>query len=118
MTIKSDAANLVKLYTNHLRAHRNLNTYMGAHPNNNLSHGVCLQRRNNIGTTEQALRRGAANIMRRHNIRANRMNGRALTGQAVTVYIPQLLRRLRFKHVMQGAGIPNNVINAYIRHVN
>ena len=118
MTIKSDAANLVRLYTNHLRAHRNLNTYVGAHPNNNLSQGVGRQRRNNIGTTEQAVRRAATNIMRKHNIRANRMNGRTLAGQSVTVYIPQLLRRLRFKHVMQGAGIPNNVINAYIRHVN
>lgn len=118
MTIKSDAANLVKLYTNHLRAHRRLNNYIRNHPNNNLRGGVGMERRTNIGITEQALRTGAANIMRRHNIRANRMNGRALTGQAVTVYIPQLLRRLRFKHVMQGAGIPNNVINAYIRHVN
>jgi len=34
------------------------------------------------------------------------------------VYIPQLLRRLRFKHVMQEAGIPNSVINAYIQSVN
>lgn len=118
MTIKEDARRLVRLYTNHLRAHRNLNTYVGAHPNNNLSHGVGLQRRNNIGTTEQAVRRAATNIMRKHNIRANRINGRTLAGQSVTVFVPQLLRRLHFKHVMQGAGIPNNVINAYIRHVN
>jgi hypothetical protein len=118
MTIKNDVSTLVKLYTNHFRAHRNLNTYMGTHPNNNLSQGVGLQRRNNVHTTEQALRTGAANIMRRHNIRANRRNGGQLSGQAVTVYIPQLLRRLRFKHVMQEAGIPNSVINAYIQSVN
>lgn len=118
MTIKSDAANLVRLYTNHLRAHRNLNTYMGNHPNNNMSHGVGLQRRNNIFTTEEAVRRAAANMMRRHNIRANRMNGRALSGQSVTMFIPQLLRRMHFKHMMQTGGIPNSVINAYIRSVN
>jgi hypothetical protein len=118
MTIKNDVATLVRLYTNHFRAHRNFNTYTGTHPNNNLSQGVGLQRRNNITTTEQALRRAAANIMRRHNIRTNRRNGGNFSGQPVTVYIPQLLRRLRFKHVMQEAGIPNSLINAYIQSVN
>jgi hypothetical protein len=118
MTIKSDAANLVKLYTNHLRAHRNLNNYIRNNPNNSLRGGVGMERRTNIGITEQALRRGAANIMRRHNIRSNRTNGGHLTGQAVRVFVPQLLRRLRFKHIMKEAGIPLNVINAYIRQVN
>lgn len=118
MTIKNDAANLMRLYSNHLRAHRNLNTYIASHPNNNLSHGVGLQRRNNIGTTEQALRRTAANIMQRHNIRRNTLNRGHLPGRAVTAYIPQLLRRLKFKHTMQKMGISRNVINAYIRHAN
>jgi len=118
MTIKNDAVELMRLYSNYFRAHRNLGNYMNNHPNNSLIYGVGLQRRNAIGTAEQALRRGAANIMRRHDIRSNTMNGRRLTGRAVTVYIPQLLRRLKFKHMMQKKGIPENVINAYIRHVN
>lgn len=117
MTIKRDAANLVRLYIDHLRAHRRLNNYMGTHPNNNLRGGVGMELRTNIGITEQAVRESAANIMRKHGIRRNKLNGRALSGQAVTLFIPQLLRRLHFKHVMQGAGIPANVINTYIRSV-
>jgi hypothetical protein len=118
MTIKRDAANLVKLYTNHLRAHRRLNNYIRNNPNNNLRGGVGMERRTNIGITEQALRTGAANIARRHNIRMNRQNGGPLSGQRVTVYIPQLLRRLHFKHVMLSRGVPAQVINAYIRSAN
>jgi hypothetical protein len=118
MTIKRDAANLVRLYTNHIRAHRSLNNYVRNHPNNNLRGGVSMERRTNIGITEQAVRRAAANIMRRHNIRTNRTNGGHLSGQSVTVFVPQLLRRMHFKHLMQAGGVPNNVINAYIRSVN
>lgn len=118
MTIKEDARRLIRLYGNHLRANRRLNNYVRNHPNNNLRGGVGMERRTNIGITEQAVRRAAANIMQKHNIRRNRANGGHLSGQAVTVFVPQLLRRLHFKHVMQGAGIPNGVINEYIRHVN
>jgi hypothetical protein len=118
MTIKSDAANLVKLYTNYLRAVRNNNNYARNNPNNNQRGGAGMERRTNVGITEQALRRAAANIMQRHNIRTNRTNGGHLSGQGVRVFVPQLLRRLRFKHMMKEAGIPLNVINAYIRQVN
>lgn len=118
MTIKNDAARLVRLYSNHFQAHRDLNNYIRHHPNNTLSHGVGLQRINALGTTEQALRTAAANIMRRHNIRRNTLNGGQLAGQAVTVYIPQLLRRLKFKYTMETAGISKNLINAYIIHIN
>lgn len=120
-TLQNNVAQLLKAYKNYKNAHKNLNNYARNHANENENYAVRKAIRNYAGiitTYERVLRRVAMNVMHRQNIPRTLRGGGYLSGQSVNVYIPQLLRRLNFKHTMNKGGVPKALINAYIKHVN
>jgi hypothetical protein len=119
-TIRNDVATLLRLYNNYHRAQTNMMTYLRTHPNNN-NHAGLIRHAANITAAEHALRLEAVAIIRRHTDRERRLertlNGRNIRMQALTTYIPQLLRRLDYIYTMSRVGVNRNVINNYIRHI-
>jgi hypothetical protein len=117
-TIRNDVATLLRLYNNYNRAQTNMMTYLRTHPNNN-NHAGLIRHAANITAAEHALRLEAVAIIDRHRVPTNRspQNRRHIRMQALTTYIPQLLRRLDYIYTMSRVGVNRNVINNYIRHI-